>query len=255
MNQIKQVILNEHLVSYSSSVVDENINSLNVIFIHGWLSNSDVWHHLMHALNKANINSYALDLPGFGKSQIPSIDVDNNFYASVVESFINKLGLSNIVLVGHSNGGAIATKLSVSSNNVKKLVLIDSSGIRKKTIKKKVLSFIAKIVKPVFKIKILSGFRKNIYKVMGSSDYINSKYLGNTFNNIVSEDISSLFQKIKIPTLIFWGNTDTDTPLNYAKFINKSINGSELIIVEGGHYPFLDKPEVVINSLIKFIKK
>lgn len=250
--QSKQIIVNNHLVNYYSSIVSNS--DYNIIFIHGWLSNSKVWFHLMHALNKIGLSSYALDLPGFGGSQIPNISVDNNFYARTVEEFINKLNLKNVILVGHSNGGAIAVKLQVQSNVCKKMILIDSAGIRRMTFSKITKNTLAKVLKPVFKLPLLKNLRKKIYTAMGAEDYINSEYLQKTYNNVISEDISGLYKYIEIPTLIIWGNQDKATPVSYAHFINENIKNSELKLIDAGHFPFVDKPDSVINYLINFIK-
>ena len=83
----KQLIVNRYLINYFSSIEDNS--KINVVFVHGWLSNATVWSHLMHALKKIGISSYALDLPGFGSSQIPTDSVDNEFFVKVVEEFIN----------------------------------------------------------------------------------------------------------------------------------------------------------------------
>ena len=250
--QSRQLVLNNHLVNYYNSIADNS--DYNVIFIHGWLSSANVWFHLMHALNRIGISSYALDLPGFGASQVPSTSVDNNFYASTVQEFINKLNLKNVILVGHSNGGAIAVKLQVNNNIAQKLILIDAAGIRNKTFSKSIKTIIAKIVKPVFKLPILKPLRAKIYKAMGSEDYLDSEYLKNTYKNVINEDITNLYSSVMVPTLIIWGDQDKATPIEFAHIINKNISGSELKIINAGHFSFVDKPDVVINYLINFIK-
>lgn len=248
----KKVVVNNHLVTYYTFLADNPHST--VIFIHGWLSNSKVWFHLMHALKKMNISAYALDLPGFGESQIPDHSVDNNFYVKVVEEFIVKLNLKNVVIVGHSNGGAIAVKLLNTPHNIHKLVLIDAAGIRSNSIEKSIKTTIAKIVKPVFKVPFLKPLRARIYSAMGYQDYINSAYLNNTYQNVIKDDISDLYKNVKIPTLIIWGKDDKSTPLSFGEFINKNIEDSELKVIDAGHFPFIDKPDQVINYLVTFIK-
>lgn len=248
----KQVIANNHLVTYYTFLADNPTNT--VIFIHGWLSSSKVWFHLMHALKKMNISAYALDLPGFGESQIPDHSVDNNFYVKVVEEFINKLNLKNVVIVGHSNGGAVAVKLLNINNIAKKLVLIDSAGIRKSSVEKTVKTLIAKVVRPIFKLPFLKPIRARIYSAMGYEDYINSSYLNKTYQNVINDDISELYKNVKIPTLIIWGKDDKSTPLVFGKFIHDNITNSQFEVIDAGHFPFIDKPDQVINYLITFIK-
>ena len=248
----KKVVINNYLVNYYYS--DTPNSNCTVIFIHGWLSNSKVWFHLMHALKKIDISSYALDLPGFGASQIPSTSVDNGFFVSIIEDFIKKLNLNNVILVGHSNGGAIATKYVIKNSNIRKLVLIDAAGIRKQTAAKSLINFLAKAVSPAFKVPALKPLRQKIYSAMGWEDYLDSTYLQDTYKNVIGEDISQLYKQVNLPTLIIWGKNDKATPLEYGNFINSNIVNSDLAIIDSGHFPFVDKPNEVINLLINFIK-
>lgn len=249
----KQIVVNDYLVNYY--LLSSPESKLNVIFIHGWLSNSKVWFHLMHALGKVGISSYAIDLPGFGNSQIPKLSVDNTFYSSIVKEFSKKLNLDNIVLAGHSNGGAIAVKIVNSDNSfAEKLILVSAAGIRKKSTKKIIKNTLSVFARPFFKLKFLKPLRNRIYKIMGSEDYINSEYLMDTYKNVINEDLSDLYKKINIPTLIIWGINDNSTPFSYGEFINKEIDSSMLVKINAGHFPFIDKPDEVINSLITFLK-
>lgn len=249
----KQIVLNGLLINYYLNNIEDSKKT--IIFIHGWLSESRVWFHLMHALTKASYECFAIDLPGFGQSQVPESSVDNTFYADIIDQFVKKLNLSNVVLVGHSNGGAVCVKyLNKDSANVVQLILIDSAGIREQTTTKRIKRFIAEIVRPIFKFSLLKPLRNKIYRVMGSEDYINSEYLHDTYKNVVNEDISDLFINVKVPTLIIWGENDGATPLRYADFIHSSIEGSQLVVLDTGHFPFQEKPSEVINEIITFIK-
>ncbi len=254
MNEItsKQIIINGLLINYYIN----HVNSPNtVVFVHGWLSNAKVWWHLMHALGKVGFNSIAIDLPGFGDSQVPEYSVDNNFYCEILKDLLTKLKVQKFILVGHSNGGAIAVKYANSYTlDIDKLILIDAAGIRKKTRSKTLKNLLAKTVSPLFKVPFLKPLRAAIYSAMGSEDYINSEYLGSTYRNIINDDISLMYKTIYIPTLIVWGKKDKSTPIEYGEFINSQIKDSKLELIDAGHFPFLEKPNEVINLLIKFIK-
>ena len=85
----------------------------------------------------ANFHTVALDLPGFGESSKP-VTMNytiQNFRENIVD-FINKLGINDgkTSIVGHSLGGYIAAEVTIENKNlVERLVLIDSSGMLKKT--------------------------------------------------------------------------------------------------------------------------
>lgn len=247
----KKLILKNHLVSYKVS--KQNQSTINLVFIHGWLSSKEVWSNLIKRIDFANC--FTLDLPGFGESQVPTNSVNNDFFVEIVKEFIDKLNLKNVVLVGHSNGGAIATKFTTKyKSSLNKLILIDSSGIRNKTLKKMIFNSVAKILKPIFSLKILSGLKNRIYKMIGSSDYIESNHIKGTYINVINEDISSIYSPIDSKTLIIWGKQDKDTPIEFAHFINKEIKDSKLVELNAGHFPFIEKESEVLASIKEFLK-
>ena len=62
-----------------------------------------------------------------------------------------------------------------------------------------------------------------------------------TFNNIVSTDLTKNLDNIIAPCLIVWGDKDKSTPLYMAKKLNKQIKNSELKIYRNsGHFSYLE---------------
>ncbi len=248
--QNKQLIINNLLVNYYFKTRSEQAPVL--LFLHGWRSNGKIWEKVIAKITEYNI--YAIDFPGFGASEIPKKDFYLKDYADIIDSFIKKNNLNNIIIIGHSFGGRVGIKLaSDNPGYLKKLVLVDSAGIiiKKHDFKK----IIAKLVKPIFKLPFLSAVRIKIYQSMGAEDYLATPKLKQTFVNIVNENLTSLLPRIKIPTLLIWGDKDKDTPLEYARIIEKKILGSKLVILkDAGHFSFLDKKEEFVKELINFTK-
>ena len=126
----------------------------------------------------------ALDLPGFGESEMPDKPWGLIDYANFVSEFCNKIHLEPNVVVGHSNGGSIAIK-AVASNNLKpvKLVLLASAGIRENSIKKSAQKKAAHLVKPFIKILPKTNqdsIKQKIYKTIGS-DLYTAEHMRETF--------------------------------------------------------------------------
>jgi pimeloyl-ACP methyl ester carboxylesterase len=249
----QQIIINGQLISYLEYGA-ENTGS-TVIFLHGWRSQKEVWKNIVASSKYQVARSYVLDLPGFGKSPTPASVWTIGDYAEVVKGFIEKLELKNIILVGHSFGGRIAIKLAAQNSNwLSKMVLVDSAGIRDGQSTKKALSYIVKIVKPIFKPKFMQGFRKEIYKKIGARDYVETPELQKTFVNVVNEDLRDYLPKIKVPTLLIWGEKDLDTPVAHAYFMKEKIVDSKLFVIKNaGHFCFLEKLEKFAVELNKFI--
>ena len=102
----------------------------SILFIHGW---GDDLNNLKKAFNSLS-KTYELifiDLPGFGKSELPKDGLNTSDFAKLINGFCRKLNLQIYALVGHSFGGAVSIKtLANNYLNPEKLILLDASGIR-----------------------------------------------------------------------------------------------------------------------------
>ncbi len=72
----------------------------------------------------------ALDLPGFGRSQLPTAPISIAGYAAVLDRVCDLLELEAAVLVGNSMGGAIAAETAVHfPARVQQLVLVSAAAL------------------------------------------------------------------------------------------------------------------------------
>jgi len=232
----------------------------NILLLHGWGGNFNSWFPVFSIL-KEKYHVYALDLPGFGKSDTPPSYFGLKEYGKVILEFIKTLKLIKPIIIGHSFGGSVS--LIASYQNPKllsKLILVDSSGLRNKTLKKSVLLITAKLGNFIFSIPPLSlikkSVRKKFYSTIGEEDYLNAGKMEKILSNVVSEDLSTILNKISIPTLIIWGEKDEDTPISDASFFEKNIRNSKLIVIpNASHFSYLDNTDLFIDYIEKFINE
>lgn len=216
----------------------------NVILIHGWGLNLNYFNNLINDL-KDNYTVYAIDLPGFGKSQMPDKYYSTSNYANILLEFIKKYKIDSPTLIGHSFGGKVIIDLITDKcYNPNKVILIDSAGIRKKLsiVKKYKLysyKFLKKIIISLYNKERANYLLDDLRKKYGSKDYKNcNDILRGSLVKIVNEDYKNKLYKIKCPTLLIWGSNDTDTPLKDGKIMNKEIRNSGLVIIkDANHFP------------------
>lgn len=237
-----------------------------VVIIHGWGEDSNTVRNLTEMFAQTN-TVYTLDLPGFGLSEIPDKSWDIYDYEDCVTKFIQAMNLDNVILVGHSVGGAIAICLAYSRLvPIKGLFLVDAAGVRNKPGKKNIINkakvIFYKIVK--FLIKLLPLVAKKKEKLLNklqrktaSEDYLNAKgVMRNTFVKILNNDLQYAMAKVVQPSVLIWGDQDTATPLDEAQIMNGLIRNSKLKIIRGaGHFPFLDKPEETYEIIQKELRR
>ena len=143
--------------------------------------------------------------------------------------------------MGHSYGGRIASYISLKMN-VPKLILIDSSGIKRKSIIKTLKIYSYKLKKKFYKITKQVMKYDNLIKTSGSSDYISSNHIQKSMlKDAVNTDFKYIFKQVTCETLIIWGANDQTTKLRDGKLIHKLIKNSSLIVIpDSSHFPFLE---------------
>jgi len=128
--------------------------------------------------------------------------------------------------------------------------------VRKKTTQKKLSAKISKFIKLFSFLPYYNFFRKAVYKfIIKKSDYTYvDGTLKQTYLNVVAEDLSFHLPFIKVPTVIIWGQKDASTPIEDARFINKQIKDSKLIIIpEAGHDLNRKQPQILVDKVLENI--
>lgn len=228
-----------------------------VLLLHGWGCNNDIFATLQTLLSQ-KYKVYNFDFPGFGSSEEPDSVWGTEEYTQMIENFVSDEKIVAPALVGHSFGGRISI-IFASRNDVSRLVLVDAAGIKPKRPFKyyyKVYSF--KLLKWLCNTFLTKKKAKKIIdarrKGSGSSDYNNaSPMMRAILSKVVNEDLTNLLPLIKAPTLLFWGNLDTATPLSDAKTMERLIPDAGLVIAHGtGHFSFLENAGLFASVIKSF---
>ena len=67
---------------------------------------------------------------------------------------------------------------------------------------------------------------------------------------VIHDDLRPFLPKIKVPTLLLWGEADTDTPISHAAIMEKEIPDCGLVkIPDAGHFSFLTDPDLTRRVL------
>ena len=215
----------------------------NLVLLHGWGLNLNYFNNLINDL-KDNYSIYAIDLPGFGKSELRE-SFNTTDYSEIVLEFIKHFKIDSPTLLGHSFGGKVIIDLVTNRKyNPNKIILIDSAGInKKKSIYKKYKVYKFKLLKNLIK-KFYNEKRANyllddLRRKYGSRDYNNSNVvLRNTLVKVVNDNYIDKLSLIKCPTILLWGEYDTETPISDGMIMNKYIKDSTLITIKNAnHFP------------------
>lgn len=97
-----------------------------VILLHGWLGSWGLWQETMAYLGK-HYRTYALDFWGFGESGKKRETYAVKDFVSLVNQFMEQLGIVSAPLVGHSMGGTVGLSVAIQyPERVLKVVVVSS---------------------------------------------------------------------------------------------------------------------------------
>ncbi|MBQ6497659.1 MAG: alpha/beta hydrolase [Bacilli bacterium] len=219
----------------------------DIILLHGWGQNIE----MMKPLGDSFSNKYRitiLDFPGFGQSEEPKEPWNIEKYNSMLEEFINKVGIKKPIVIGHSFGGRVAIRYS-ARNPIEKLVLFGSPCIRIE----ENLSLTVKFLKKLKTLPGMNNFGEYMKQYIGSRDYkAASPIMRQTLVDVVNEDLSKYAREIEEPTLLIWGEHDTEAPVNDARELEKIMIDAALIVLPGTHYAYLENLPRIVSILDNF---
>ncbi len=220
----------------------------DVILLHGWGQNIAMMNPIGEKLKNKRIT--IVDLPGFGESDEPNEEITVFDYADIIKELVDELKIKKPTIIGHSFGGRIGI-IYASKYEVNKLILLGAPCVREETKESMKVKALKGLKKIPFASK-LEGFAKNH---IGSEDYKKaSPIMKKVLVNTVNIDLSDCAKKIEVPTLLIWGNLDTEAPLEDAKKLEKLLKDGGLVVYEGGtHYTYLEFLIPVCNVINNFI--
>jgi len=228
------------------------------LILHGWGGGISSWIYVQDELSKY-FKVITFDLPGFGKSDLPPSAWNMGDYIQFILDFIKKIGINDFYLLGHSFGASLAIKLSVQSpEKIRKLILVDSAGRRpKKSFAKKALASASSIFKIFSALPGYNTFRRFFYRfILRNTDYAKATgVMKEIFKKVIAEDLLYLWERINLKTLIIWGKKDEITPIKDAFLMKEKISNSELKILNCDHNPHHQMPDILVKTILDFVKK
>lgn len=230
-----------------------------LLFLHGWQSDKSSFTILASQL-KHSYQTLAIDLPGFGASQVPDEPWGIEEYSSFLGKLIKKLKITDFqAIIGHSMGAQIAIAAAATGEvNPKKMVLLSAAGVRKTdTLRKQSFKVIAKTGKVAAKVlpkSVQGSLKQKLYDKAGTSDYIKAGHMKETFKKIVSTDVQEMATNVEQRCLLIYGREDDQTPVEFGELLAAAFPHGHLEVFEhAGHFVHIDKPEATFNLMKEFL--
>lgn len=242
--------------------------SRHIVFVHGWMSDRNVWAYQYEKFLELGYSVIALDLRGHGLSGRPSSldDYSLEAYARDVRTVLDKEEVGDYVLAGHSLGGMVSlyyTYIFESNNDpyFNGLILIDTTyrNHLSRDLAQNLSSFVKNLYgnnkKLIARIKRKDNplHIRNILPRNSRPSLINGLYNTSTsavasiFQIMSDLDLESHLKRIEFPVLIIEGKGDRIIPVAESKRMHKLISNSKLKIIESNYHR-----TIIMNAAVVF---
>ncbi|NGP44295.1 alpha/beta hydrolase [Bacillaceae bacterium SIJ1] len=249
-----------------------NPDAPKAVLVHGFLSSSFSFRHLMPLLHQ-EYHILTLDLPPFGKSEKSRrLIYSYENYGAIVNALIAQLNWMNCIGIGHSMGGQVLLNAaSQKTNRWAGLALLGSSGYLKpvkKFIYYSYIPFFSHLLKYAL---AKTGVKGNLYNVVYRRSSVTAemiqgyaepfkhpkifpglvRFLRHREGDLQSETL----QRIHLPIRLLWGAHDRVVPLTVGRRLEKDLPQSKLHIFEdAAHLLPEEKPEEMHRQVIDFTR-
>lgn len=230
-----------------------------LVLLHGFAADKDNWLRFSRPLTQ-DYRVIALDLPGFGDSDLPPGSYDVGTQAERLADILDELGVQQAHVLGNSMGGQIAALFAARyPERVRSLALFANAGIESPH-KSELYQLLTSGSPNPLVVKQPQDFDKLLRFVFVEPPYLPEslkRYLGEramakathydqVFKQLVERPVplAPELPKIQAPTLLLWGRQDRVLDVSSIEVMQPLLNKPNVVIMDNvGHAPMLERPE------------
>ncbi len=251
-----------------------------VLFVHGI---AGCWQNWLENIPRfaRDHRVIAVDLPGFGASEMPAQDISITNYARTLDALLDVLDIGAVRLVGNSMGGFIGAELAIRyPARVERLVLAAAAGLSVEFIRTRKQSGLRHRAENILfcnisriaafsphlahrrrlRSALLLLFTAHPFRLPAQLAYqqvSNSGTAGfaGALDALCAYPIRTRLPEIACPTLIVWGSKDLLVPVKDATLFEHLIADSRKIVYDDtGHLTMLERPARFNDDVHTFLQ-
>ena len=238
-----------------------------ILLLHGLGTSADSWTYQFEELISAGFRPVAPDLPGFGKSKFSGETWSIKYAASAMIGLADRLGIDRFHLAGISMGGTIALRMAIDfPERISRLVLINTFAtlrpgrwdewfyLLRRYVRARVRGAGSQAELTASRIFPHDGqqeLRKVLVENIRQTD---PDVYKQAMRELALVDVRKNLPAIHIPSLVITARNDTTVPLKNQNNLYSGIPGCrQVFIEEAGHGVIIDQPDMVNQTMIKFL--
>jgi len=251
-----------------------------IVFVHGlgvcwqcWLEN------IPHFARSHRV--VALDLPGFGRSEMPAEPISIERYGLLLDELCEGLGITRATVVGNSLGGFVGAELAIRRpERVERLVLVSAAVLWQEYRRAKPLIALAQTAEASFaraavwptptllrrpRLRVaalgLAGIRyPHLLPAELQVELLRTAVRTPGFvpalAALAGYPLREELSQITCPTLVVWGAHDTLVGVGHAGELARAIpDATKAIFERTGHMPMIERPERFNRAVEQFMAR
>ena len=243
-----------------------------IVFVHGFQASGRIWQLVCERLPAELYRSIAVDNRGAGRTDAPEGEDAYGVkpFADDLWALVRELGLRDIVLVGHSMGGATAMQFAVDHpERLRALVLVDPAdpdGIAPEVTdveaaveaqmarRRAAREGSASLVSPGAAAALPADFAAALAADIAAAP---ERRLRGSYRSMLTLRIGDAVGRLSMPALLIAGDQDELIPLPRLLGTHAKLPaGSGLHVWHGvGHSPNIEIPDRFVRVLRRFIER
>ncbi len=242
--------------------------------IHGAGDNLNAWSNQVPAFAK-HYRVLTYDVRGHGQTELPDGMLTTELWVEDLYALLKALNISEMFLLGHSMGGAIALQFTLAHPTmVKALILSNSGGARSRGASdseamRQMAANRQAQVEAIKKEGIEAEIKDRFNRMFSPGFMDRNPEIAKWYRSVLLQNKPEGFlrvmermggrpavppdlSKITCPTLVIGGEYDFGGP-DGAKATQKAIRGSQLKIFPTGHASAIEVPQEYNKTVLKFL--
>jgi len=212
------------------------------VLVHGIGVSSRYFHPVAAELAKRG-TVYLVDLPGYGAAPNPRRDVSISDHAAVLARVLEDSGLVNPVLVGHSMGSQVVSRLAVDSPEITDRIVLMAPTMPSNE---------RNLWSGGWRLALDSTRSRPDGNLIVAWDYLvrcGVPYFLKQSKHLFGDHIEDRLAEIQARTLVLNGSGDLVVPVGWSRRLAAGIPNSSFVVVHGTHLVMFSDPVGVAEAI------